>query len=69
MNSQHPQYSFSLPLFSDKQVTSPNYEIAINDDIQGSKGSVESSPQTSGFYMELTESQYNNTTENAYEQV
>lgn len=63
------QYTHSLSLFSDKQVISPNNELALNDNIQDSKGSVEPSPQTSGFYMELTESQYNNTTENAYEQV
>lgn len=49
--------------------TSPNYESALNDNVQGSKTSAAPSPQNSGFYMELMESQYNNTTENAYEHV
>lgn len=63
------QTSTSVSRRSNKQVISPKNELALNDNIQDSKGSVEPSPQTSGFYMELTESQYNNTTENAYEQV
>lgn len=49
--------------------TSPNYESALNDNVQGSQTSAGPSPQNSGFYMELMESQYNNTTENAYEHV
>lgn len=45
-----------------------NCESAENDNIQSNPCQEEPSTQTSGFYMELMESQYQNTAEHIYEQ-
>ncbi|XP_034321880.2 scavenger receptor class F member 2 [Magallana gigas] len=45
-----------------------NCESAQNDNIQSNTCQEEPSTQTSGFYMELMESQYQNTAEHIYEQ-
>lgn len=45
-----------------------NCESAQNDNIQINTCQEEPSTQTSGFYMELMESQYQNTAEHIYEQ-
>lgn len=45
-----------------------NCESAQNDNIQIKTHQEEPSTQMSGFYMELMESQYQNTAEHLYEQ-
>lgn len=54
--------------FSENHVTNLSYESARNENTLGSNNQeVEPSLQTSDYYIELKESQYNNTDETIYE--
>lgn len=54
--------------FSENHVTNLSYESALNENTLGSNNQeVDPSLQTSDYYIELKESQYNNSDETIYE--